>query len=168
LDKHGECFRYLRNTFPQLAEGKLKEGIFIGPQIRTLMNDATFETTMTTAEKMAWISFKNVLFKFLGNYKNPDYVAIVEDMLENYKKLGCRMSVKLHFLHSHLDFFPENLRAVSEEQGERFHQDIKDIERKYQGRWDVSMLAKYCWLLTRDDMAVPHNRKASKRAFKPN
>ncbi|GFU51056.1 hypothetical protein TNCV_2414841, partial [Trichonephila clavipes] len=31
------------------------------------------------------------------------------------------MSVKVHFLHSHLDYFPENLRAVSEEQGERFH-----------------------------------------------
>jgi len=30
LDKHGECFRYLRNTFSQLSEGKLKEGIFIG------------------------------------------------------------------------------------------------------------------------------------------
>ena len=72
--------------------------------------------------------------------------------------------MKLHFLHSHLDFFLENLGVVSEEQGGRFNQDIKDIERRYQGRWDVSMLTDYCWLLTRDDMAVPHNRKASKRA----
>ena len=68
------------------------------------------------------------------------------------------MSVKLHFLHSHLDFFPDNLGDVSEEQGERFHQDIKDIERRYQGRWDVSMLADYCW---------QHNRKRVKRAFLP-
>jgi len=132
------------------------------------MKDATFETTMTTVEKMAWVSFQNVTCKFLGNYKNLDYVAIVEDMLENYKKIGCRMSVKLHFLLSHLDFFPKNLGVVSEEQGERFYQDIKDIERRYQGRWDVSMFADYCWLLTRDDMAMPHNRKVSKRAFKPN
>jgi len=57
------------------------------------------------------------------------------------------MSVKLHFLHSHLNFFPDNLGDISEEQGERFHQDIKDIEGRYQGRWDVSMLADYCWLL---------------------
>ncbi|GFT65630.1 hypothetical protein TNCV_3339121 [Trichonephila clavipes] len=35
------------------------------------------------------------------------------------------MSVKVHFLHSDLDYFPESLGAVSEEQGERFHQDIK-------------------------------------------
>ena len=81
------------------------------------MKDATFETTMTTVEKMAWISFKNVTCKFLGNYKNPDYVAIVEDMLENYKKLGCRMSVKLHFLHSHLDFFPEILELSVKNKG---------------------------------------------------
>lgn len=32
--------------------------------------------------------------------------------------------------------FPKDLRAVSEEQGERFHQDMKDMEKKYQGRYD--------------------------------
>jgi hypothetical protein len=42
------------------------------------------------------------------------------------------MSLKLHFLFLHLDQFPENLGAVSEEQGERFHQDIKEMERWYQ------------------------------------
>jgi hypothetical protein len=50
------------------------------------------------------------------------------------------MSLKLHFLASHLDHFPPNLGAVSEEQGERFHQDLKDVERRYQGRWDVNMM----------------------------
>ena len=39
------------------------------------------------------------------------------------------MSVKIHFLHSHLNFFPPNLRAVSDEHGERFHQDITKMER---------------------------------------
>jgi hypothetical protein len=34
------------------------------------------------------------------------------------------LSLKVHFLHSHLDFFPQNLGAVSDEQGERFHQNI--------------------------------------------
>ena len=42
------------------------------------MKDVTFETTMTTVEKMAWISFKIVIYKFLGSYENPDYVEIVE------------------------------------------------------------------------------------------
>ena len=38
------------------------------------------------------------------------------------------MSIKIHLLFSHLDNrFPENLAAVSDEQGERFHQDAKVI-----------------------------------------
>ena len=45
------------------------------------------------------------------------------------------MSLEVHFLHSRFDYFPENLGAFSEEQGERFHLDIKVIEKRYQGRW---------------------------------
>ena len=50
-------------------------------------------------------------------------------MLVNFQKLEYRMIVKIHFLHSHLDFFRLNLGAMSEEQGERFHQDIKTMEQ---------------------------------------
>ncbi|UYV67048.1 unc-93, partial [Cordylochernes scorpioides] len=46
--------------------------------------------------------------------------------------LGCNMSLKIHFLHSHLDFFPYNLGAVSDEHGERFHQAISSMEKRYQ------------------------------------
>jgi len=31
--------------------------------------------------------------------------------------------------HSHVNYFPENLQAMVEEQGESFHQDIKTIEK---------------------------------------
>jgi len=51
----------------------------------------------------------------------------------------------VHFLHSHLADFPENLSAVSDEQGERIHQDLKIMEVRYQGRWYVHMMADYCW-----------------------
>ena len=44
------------------------------------------------------------------------------------------MSVKVHFLHCHLDHFPESLEAMSEEQGERFYQDIKIMEKRYPDR----------------------------------
>lgn len=47
-------------------------------------------------------------------------------MLKNLKNLGCLMNYKIYFLHSHIDYFPENLGDFSEEQGERFYQDIKD------------------------------------------
>ena len=57
------------------------------------------------------------------------------------------MSIKVHYLHSHLDRFPENFGDTSEEQGQRFHQDIKTMEDRYQGRWDIHMMADYWWNL---------------------
>ena len=44
-----------------------------------------------------------------------------------------------------MDKFPDNLGAVSDEPGERFHQDLMAIEERHQGRWDRHMLADYCW-----------------------
>ena len=44
------------------------------------------------------------------------------------------MSLKIHFLESHLDFFPENLGEVSDEHGERFHQYIWALEKWYEGK----------------------------------
>ena len=35
------------------------------------------------------------------------------------------MSLKNHFLHFHLDFFPSSCGDVSDEHGVRFHQDIR-------------------------------------------
>ena len=48
-------------------------------------------------------------------------------------------------MDSHVEYFPENLEAYSEEQGERFHQDIKVMEELCQGRWDGNIMADYCW-----------------------
>ncbi|GBP10723.1 hypothetical protein EVAR_6281_1 [Eumeta japonica] len=42
------------------------------------------------------------------------------------------MSIKLHYLRNHLDKFLDNLGNYSEEQGERFHQDLKVMEERYQ------------------------------------
>ena len=49
-------------------------------------------------------------------------------MLACFEALGCHMSLKVHFLHAHLDYFPQNLGDMSEEQGERFHLDIKSTK----------------------------------------
>ena len=165
LPKDGECFQYLCEQFPHLSDAKLKEGVFTGPDIRKLMKNLNFETKMLEKEKEAWDSFKLVVNSFLGNKKDSNYVAIVSDMLKKFNKLGCNMSIKIHFLHSHLDYFPENLGAVSEEQGERFHQDIKEMEKRYQGRWNVNMLADYCWMLKRDNPNYVYSRKSVKRSF---
>jgi hypothetical protein len=80
---------------------------------------------MNEVGKAAWQAFKNVTKSVLGNYKAENYHEIVSNLLIAYKAMGCNMSLKVHFLDSHLDFFLENLGAVSDEHGERFHQDSK-------------------------------------------
>ncbi|GFW40561.1 uncharacterized protein TNCV_4823971 [Trichonephila clavipes] len=80
-----------------------------------------------------------------GKKRSDDHMELVESMLLNLKELGCNMSIKIHFLHSHLDRFSQNLSDFSEEQGERFHQDPWTMEERYQGRWDSHMMTDYCW-----------------------
>ena len=65
-------------------------------------------------------------------------------MLNAYSKLGCNMSVKVDFLHSHLDYFSENLGECSEKHGESFRQNIKNFEHCYLGKWSINFLADYC------------------------
>ena len=95
--------------------------------------------------------------KLPGKCKS-NYVEIVEKMLKSFEILRCNMNIKVHFLFSHLGSFPENHGSVSDEQGERFHQDIKIMEERYQGPWDVNMMADYCWNLKRDNSSQKHSR----------
>ena len=119
---------------PGLSTEKLKAEIFDGPEIRQLINDPAFVDSMSEAERSAWTSFVLLVRNFLGNHKAEDYVELVNNMLDNFKHLGCHMSIKVHYLHSHLDRFPENLGDTSKQQGERFHQDIKTMEDRYKRR----------------------------------
>ncbi len=71
------------------------------------MNDLLFEECMSTLEKNSWIGFKSVPEGFLGNKKDPDYKELVSSILREFQKLGSNMSVKVHFLYSHLEYFAE-------------------------------------------------------------
>jgi len=59
--------------------------------------------------------------------------------------MGSNVYLKVHFLDSYLDVFPENLRALSDVQRERFQQNISNMEKSYQGKLSPFMLA--CLLL---------------------
>jgi len=130
MNKEEASFTHLRKKFPRPSETKLKEGVFIGPQIRDLIMDEYFDKLLLGDEKAAWDSFKFVVKVFLGNRRAQNYEELVNNLLQSYQKLGCNMSLKIHFLQSHLDFFPENCGAASDEHGERFHQDISSMEKR--------------------------------------
>ena len=56
----------------KLSNAKLEAGIFDGPYIRKLFNDASFTDHMTHIEWAAWTSFRKVSHNFLGNNKSPN------------------------------------------------------------------------------------------------
>ena len=133
-----------------MSNATIKEGVFVGPQIRKLILNDMFDKTLNETELAAWKSFKQVWLNFLGLHKSSDFEDVVANLLRNYHKMECKMSLKVHFLHSHLSFFQENLGAVSDEHGERFHHHIAVIEKRFKGKWSIRMLAQYCWSLKRD------------------
>jgi hypothetical protein len=66
---------------------------------------------------------------------------------------------KFTFFHSHADFFPESFGEVDDEQGERFHQDIKSMEHRFQGLRNDCVMADYCWVLYRDAPDIEYHKK---------
>ena len=122
---------------------------------------------MNEVELEAWKAFVLVVKNVLGNNKARNYAELVANMLIALRNPGCNMSIKMHYLFSHMDRFPENLGSMSDEQGERFHQDMKEMETRYQGRWDAVMMADYCWTLKRDIPTAEHSRSSKGRKFMP-
>lgn len=88
-------------------------------------------------------------------------LVVVVNFLENCRKIGARMSLKIHFLHSHLDFFPDTLGKTNDEQGKRLHQDLMKTERRYQGFWDEDMMSDHCWTLMHETDPKEYKRLSS-------
>ena len=163
LDKDSDCFSYIAKTYPGLSMEKA--GIFGGPQIGKLVQDQTVTASMKVAKRASWCLYVSSIQEFLHSTKASNYRNLVDVMLQNFQALGARTSIKRYYLFSHLDYFPENLGDVGEEQGERFHQDIRTMEKAYQCRWDSHMMEDYCSTLFRDCTKESHNRKSYKRTF---
>jgi hypothetical protein len=47
--------------FPKVSDVKIREEIFVGPQIRKVIHDEVFVQKLNTEELAAWNSFKSVV-----------------------------------------------------------------------------------------------------------
>ena len=101
LHKNGAAFQHLSTVFPG-----------VGPQIWEVLKHTDFEELLNLKELRAWEAFKSVCSGFLGNTRVPDYQACIEKLLKSYKDMRCWMSLKIHFLHSHLNFFPPTYTQI--------------------------------------------------------
>jgi len=99
LDNNSKAFKYLEDKFSYISEAKLKAGIFVGPQIRQLLQNDKYKILLSDNERYAWKSFERVVSGFLGNYKDPNYPILVAQLISTFNNMGFHMSVKLHFLH---------------------------------------------------------------------
>ena len=65
----------------------------------------------------------------------------MEKLLKSRQDIRAKMSIKVHLF---IDKFLDNYSDVSDEQEERFYQDIKAMEEHYLGWWDKRMMADHC------------------------
>ena len=108
--------------------------------IRKLIKDDEFVNSMNDLELCTWTSFVGVVKDLWGNRQAKNYKKLAEKMLKSLQDIGTNMSIKVHFMHSHLDKFLNNYDNVSYEHGDLFYQDIKITEKCYQGQMNDGWL----------------------------
>ncbi|QQP48679.1 Uncharacterized protein FKW44_009061 [Caligus rogercresseyi] len=111
LDKDGRCFNYLCRAFPRLTSEKVKAGIFDGPQIRKLIKDTEFQNSMNTLECAAWKSFVQA----------ANHARLISTMIEAFQKTRV------------FDEYKDALPVLTHGEGERFHQDMRQMEESHDG-----------------------------------
>jgi len=96
VDQTGAVFMYLKNKFPRITVAQIKEWVFVGPQIRELIQDAKFKDRVTDVHKGSLEIIQNVTSNF-GGHKAENYSGIVVYLLQSYRIMGCNMYLTVHF-----------------------------------------------------------------------
>ena len=75
-----------------MRDAKIKEEVFVGPQIRGLMQDVTYEEQLSKVNKATWKSLKICITHFWGGGKvcrnAENYRHMVADLVKSHKATG--------------------------------------------------------------------------------
>ena len=131
--KKEAAFTYLWETFPRISEAKLKEDIFIGPQIWEIIKDEYFDRLFQGDKKAAWDTFKFLVKVFLGNRRAQNHEELVNNFFQSYQKLVCNMSQKKYtsftrfgiFSHRTVVQWVMHMENVSSKTFLEFRRDVK-------------------------------------------
>ena len=96
-DPENRGFVYLKSKFPKISTQKIKAAIFVGPQIKKLLNDEDSKQCLSGDEAKSWDSFKQVFEGFLGN---NNYETLIEDMMKNFHAIGKYAKINLVLVNS--------------------------------------------------------------------
>jgi len=89
----------------------------------------------------------------------------MEDLVTSYETLCCSISLKMHFLLSHLDYFHVSCDATRDEHGVQSDQGISAMENTYKGKRCAAILADYCWKSERDALEIQYKRQTKRALF---
>lgn len=84
LPPDGPSMMRLMQIFPKLSPIKVKSGVFIGPDISKILVDDIFKANLSAGHKKTLEAMEKVIKGFLGNYKSPDYVENVKEMVDGF------------------------------------------------------------------------------------
>jgi hypothetical protein len=72
------------------------------------------------------------------------------------------MSLRMQFLHLHLDSFLVNCGVVNDKHSECFHHDISAMEKRYKSKWSAATLAGYCWMVKRGVLEIQYKQQVKR------
>lgn len=117
------------------------------------MHDERFDELLWPDELVAWDCIKAVIENCLGKTRSENCRVLVHDMLNAFESINVHMSLKIHFLHCHWDYFEAQMPTESDEHGERFYQVAAPLENWYSGKKLDSLLADLCWNLMEEALS---------------
>jgi hypothetical protein len=85
---------------------KSKRVIFIGPQIRELMQNEQFNEDLDENERNAWLSFKRICNNFLGNHKSSKLSGCCARHVDFIQSYGMQYESENPLSGVTLGFFP--------------------------------------------------------------
>lgn len=83
-------FLYVKTKSRKITEVKIKEGVFVCPQI----NGEQFDYELNKGERTWWQSFKAVTKNFWENRKAENCRELLGALLKSHETVGCDMSLK--------------------------------------------------------------------------
>ena len=164
--KNGAAFQHLSTVFPGLSAAKLKEGIFVRPQIQEVLKDTDFEELLNLKELRAWEAFKSVCSGFLGNTCIPDYQACIGKLLKSYEDMGVPNVTQDSFSP-----FPPQLHPAKPWSSEwwawrkiplRHYEDGEQLSRQMEPQHDGMI---FCWMILPDILEAKYTRSSKKTHF---
>ena len=98
LKFEGPVGELLKEIFPKISEAKLKD-------IVKLIKSEKFTNILCGNELDAWRNIVKVKENFLGSFRSQPYEDIISCIIDSFDRQGVKISLKIHFLDSHVKFY---------------------------------------------------------------